>query len=362
MLKPRPHLMNLSPYVLPDSPANDDPDILQLAKNECAIPPPDHVLDAARQAASGIRLYPDPAYAALRQAIAEVHGLETDRILCGCGSLELIALLTAAYLDPGDTVVTSRYSYLYFRTAARMAAAEVRLVDEADYTVDVDALLAAVTADTKTVFVANPGNPTGTFVDRDEIVRLRSGLADNVLLILDEAYAEFVEPDQYRPCFDLVAGGNTVVLRTFSKVYGLAGMRVGWGYFPPEIIDVLYRIQNPGAISELSQAAATAAVADQAHVAMVRDQTAAIRRQFVADLAKAGLTALDGPTNFVLVPLDTADQAKDAMAYLKARGIETRAMGGYDLAHCVRITMGPADAMPRVATALAEWKNGGVTS
>ena len=204
MIKPKPHILNLAPYILPDTSAPEGQQPLQLAQNESAMGVSPHVTKALMAAVSHSHLYPDPDATELRQAIASVYQLQRDQILCGAGSLALIALITAAYVGPDDGVVTSQYSYLYFRTACKIADAQITIVSEPDLTVNVDLLLAAVQENTKIVFVANPGNPTGTFISRAELVRLRQNLPSDVLLILDEAYAEYVDRELHEPLFDLV--------------------------------------------------------------------------------------------------------------------------------------------------------------
>ncbi|MEM7342812.1 MAG: histidinol-phosphate transaminase [Chloroflexota bacterium] len=355
MPDPRPHLLKLAPYILPDTSAPEGKRQLQLAQNESALGPSLQALAAAQDALLTGRLYPDSDFTALRTAIAEIYDLTPTQILCGCGSIELIALLTAAYLRPGDRVVTSQYSYLFFRTASKVADAQIIAVPEPTLTVEVDALLAAIQPDTRIVFVANPGNPSGTFIPRAELVKLRQNLPDDILLIIDEAYAEYVPEAQYEPLFDLVALGNTVILRTFSKIYGLAGLRVGWGYFPPDILDILRRIQMPSSISLIAQAAATAAVRDQQFIAQVRQETAEVREWFTQALADLGLNPQPSLGNFVLCRLPSSEAAFDLSENLRAEGIVVRVMKGYDLPNCIRITLGTRDQMEDVVAALQQY-------
>jgi histidinol-phosphate/aromatic aminotransferase/cobyric acid decarboxylase-like protein len=229
-LPPNPHVAALAPYALADLSAPPGKRLISLAQNESALPPSPGAMEAARAALTDARLYPDPDWCELREAIAWVHGLDPASILCGCGSMELIGALAAAYLGPGNRALTTAYGYLFFRTAARLAGAEIDLAPETGLTVDIDALLGAVRPYTRIVFVANPGNPTGTRITRADLLRLRDRLPGDVLLVIDEAYGEFADmPGE--AMFDLAARGDTVVLRTFSKVYGLAAMRVGWGCF-----------------------------------------------------------------------------------------------------------------------------------
>lgn len=242
-----PRIAAMAAYVLPELKVAAGVRLRSLAQNESALPPSPAALQAATSAVTRAALYPDPDWWALRDAIANVHGLDAGSILCGSGSMDLIAALASAYLDAGDRALTTRHGYLFFRTAARLAGAEVDLAPEPELTVDVSALLRAVTPHTRVVFVANPGNPTGTHITREALLTLRAGLPDEVLLIIDEAYGEFADEPGER-VFDLVAGGDTVVLRTFSKAYGLTGMRVGRGVFPPGVAREVRKIQLPGSV------------------------------------------------------------------------------------------------------------------
>ena len=355
MLEPRPHLLKLAPYVLPDTSAPEGKRPLQLAQNESAMGVSPAVTAALSATIAQSHLYPDPDASALREAIAAVYRLNAAQVLCGGGSLALIALLTAAYLAPEEHVVTSEYSYLYFRTACKIADAQVVTVAEPDLTVDVDLLLAAVRPETRIVFVANPGNPTGTFVARSELVGLRQNLPDDVLLIIDEAYAEYVAPERYEPVFDLVDLGNTVVLRTFSKIYGLAGLRVGWGYFPPEVLDILLRIQRPNSVSIMAQAAAVVAIQDQGFVARVRDETAVIRERFCVALGEIGFDVRPSEGNFVLMRLGSADEATAVADYLREQAIVVRVTRAYGLADRIRVTLGTAEQMERVIGVLRDY-------
>ena len=357
MPRPRQHLLDFAPYVLPDTSAPAGKRQLHLAQNESAFGPSPSALAAAQNAVLRGRLYPDPAFTALRAAIAAQHGLSPDQIWCGSGSLELIALLNTAYLQAGDSVVTSQYSYGFFRSSAKAAEAKVITAPEPAFRVDIDGLLAAVRADTRIVFVANPGNPTGSFIPRADILKLRQNLRNDIMLILDEAYAEYVAEEDYEAHFDLVALGNTVVLRTFSKVYGLAGFRVGWGYFPPEVLGILQRIQNPNSVSLVAQAAALAGMGDQAFVAHVRQETAIVRDWFTQALKALGLNPQPSVCNFVLCRLPSASAAQALSDYLRAEGIVVRILRGYGLSACVRITLGKAAQMRDVMAVLQRYES-----
>lgn len=348
-MKPRQHLLQLAPYVLPDNtfPAGVTP--LYLAQNESALGASPKALSAASNVLRQTNLYPDPNCTDLAAAIALQHRVDAKSILCGNGSLSLIALLCAAYLDPGDEVVTTTYSYLYFRTVAKQLQAKIQFAPEYDYRVDIEAILATVTSQTKMVFVANPGNPTGTLVPSADLVYLRNQLAPNIMLVIDEAYAEYAE---LAPLFDLVTRGNTVVLRTFSKIYGLAGMRVGWGSFPTEVIDILRRIQRPNTVTKVAQAAATAAMADQEHVDWVRNETASVRTWLTAELENLGIRPVPSNCNFVLCRFPSADDASHVTETLRNLGIVIRQMKGYGMPDCIRITLGTKAQMERFVNTL----------
>lgn len=268
--------------------------------------------------------------------------------------MELIGALASAYLGPGDRALTTADGYLFFRTASRLARAEIDMAPEVELTIDIDAVLAGVRAGTRIVFVANPGNPTGTRITRAELLRLRSGLPGDVLLVIDEAYGEFADmPGEVM--FDLAAIGNTVILRTFSKAYGLAGMRVGWGVFPAGIAEQLRKILNPNNISAASEAAATAAMRDQAHMGRIRAETAGLRDRFVSRMRGLGLRVSDSHTNFALLRFASAEAAGAADVALRAEGIVMRGMAGYGLADCLRATIGGEQDMQLAGDILAAW-------
>jgi histidinol-phosphate aminotransferase len=357
-LHPDPHIAALAPYALADLSAPPGKRLIALAQNESAVPPSPNALKAARSALTDARLYPDPDWRELRAAIASIHGLDPEHILCGSGSMELIGVLASAYLGPGARALTTAYGYLFFRTATRLVGAEIDLAPETGLTVNIDALLAELRSDTRIVFVANPANPTGTRIARANLIRLRDSLPDNVLLVIDEAYGEFADTPG-EAMFNLAARGNTVILRTFSKVYGLAGMRVGWGVFPTEIAGQLRKVLNPNNISAASQAAASAAIRDQAYMRRVRDETADRRDRFAAEMRGLGLSVPESHTNFVLLRFASTEAARAADKALRAEGIVMRPMGGYGLADCLRATIGTEADMQMARDILATWINGG---
>ncbi len=355
MLKPNPNVAAMEPYALPDTSAAPGLEAIVLAQNEHAYPPSQAVRDAVMAAIGRAQLYSDSEWSELRAAIAEVYGLEADNIVCGAGSMELMNGLVQAYLAPPQRLLMTQYGYLYMRTQAKLAGVEVDSAPEPERRVDVDLLLESLRPETRLVFVVNPGNPCGSVIHNDEIRRLRAALPDDVLLLVDEAYAEFVDADFHAPLFDLIDAGNTVITRTFSKIYGLAGLRVGWGYFPADIRDQLRKVMNPGSVSTLSQVAATAALRDREGTAAARRAIAEQRDFLSRRLADLGLEAVPSQTNFILVDFGGASRADDAFEYLRTRRLVMRPMKGYGLPGCLRITIGTPEQMQLTADALAAW-------
>jgi histidinol-phosphate aminotransferase len=352
VIGPVPNVAAMAPYALADL---GPPRSLSLAQNESAFPASPAALEAGRRALGGVTLYPDPDWRDVRAAIAEAHGLDPASLLCGAGSMELIGCLLRAFAGPGDEVLGSAHGYLFVATACQQADASYRTVPEVGFTVSLDALLGAVTLRTRIVFLCNPGNPTGTRIANTEILRLRAALPDGVLLVVDQAYAEFDDQDP-RPVFDLVPRGDTVVLRTFSKAYGLAGARVGWGLFPYAIARETRKLLNPNNVSVVSQAMAAAAMGDRAHMEKLVTETAAIRDRFAARLRAAGYPVPESRTNFLLIPFAGAEAASEADRALRAAGYLLRAMAGYGLPHCLRATVVTAEPMERVADILVSLK------
>jgi histidinol-phosphate aminotransferase len=354
-VQPQNHVAAMSAYALSrvDLPEGVEPVLLN--QNESAFPPSPDAIKAAAQAAARAHLYSDPDWTDLRIAIGEVHEIDPSRILVGAGSMELIAATIAAYAGPGNDVLSTQYGYAFFASAARAVKAVYSAVPEQDRTVCVDAILDAVTPATRIVCVANPGNPTGTRIGREEILRLRAGLQGDVLLVLDEAYAEFADHFD-EPMFDLADRGDTVVLRTFSKAYSLAGMRVGWGVFPQAVAHEIRKLLNPNNVSAASQTAAAASMRDQAYKNMVVQATSGRRDAFAAQCHALGLDVMESHTNFVLIGFGSSDRAARADHLLRQHGVVFRPMGFYGLADCLRATVGSEDAMKSATEALRAWK------
>lgn len=348
MIRPRAQVAGLAAYAL--APAGPTGSVL-LNQNESLRPPSPGVAPAVARAMAQANLYPDPDWTDLRAALGRVYDVDADRLLCGNGSMELIVALIAAYAGPGDEVLSTAQAYALFRTAAAMSGATYRSVPERAYRVDVDAILDAVTPATRIVALANPGNPTGTWLKNDEILRLRNTLPGDVLLLLDEAYGEFLHDGM--PMASLVDRGDTVILRTFSKAWGLAGQRIGWGLFPPPVAAEVRKLTNPNNVSVGAQAAAEAALSDPDYMAQTRAMTANVRDTAIRELRDAGYPVPDSATNFLLVPFSDATAARAADAALRAGGYVARPMGGYDLPNCLRLTVGAANHMRAVAEILA---------
>jgi len=320
--------------------------IIQLGQNELALEPSPNAIEAIHQTASALSRYPDIAHVKLRQAIADVHGLNFEQIACGAGSLELLGLLANIYCEDGVDVVVSEFGYKFFQVQCTVAGANIIIVPEPDLKADIDAIIAAVTAQTRIVFIVTPNNPTGTSLASGELKRLRNSLADEVLLVVDGAYAEFADNTKYESGFDLAdAGENIVVMRTFSKAYGLAGMRVGWCYGPNDVVDAIAKVRSPNSITTQSLAAAEAAMRDQTHLNKVTHEISELRESFRQKMQDIGLQALPSDGNFVLVRFANEDQAKAVYASLIEVGIIIRPMGSYDLTDCLRVTIGTGEEM-----------------
>lgn len=342
MISSVPHIARMSPYALAELKAPSGKSFISLAQNECLRPPSPLAIEAAAKELKTGQLYPDPDWGELRAALSAVHNISADRILCGCGSLELISCLTKAFADNNNAVLTSAHAYPFFRSAAQMVQARCDIAPEDDTCVSVDALLNAVRDDTRIVLVANPGNPTGTRIPRTELLRLREGLPRDVLLVIDEAYGEFADHLGER-VFDLVDYSFTVVLRTFSKAYGLAGMRAGWGLFPSDIANEVRKVMNPNNVTRASQAAATAALADQDYMKQTCTKTSKLRDGFRQRLIEFGLDVRESFTNFVLIRIDSATEANRIDWALRTEGVLLRSQAGAGLGNCLRATVAKED-------------------
>jgi histidinol-phosphate aminotransferase len=356
--RPRPGILEIAPYVGGEAALPGFAQPIRLASNENPLGTSAAAIAAYRDCATRLNRYPDGNATALREAIGRAHGLDPARIVCGAGSDELLGLIVRAYAGPGEEVLVSRHGFLVYPLAALSAGATPVTAPEAGLTVDVDALLARAGERTRALLIANPSNPTGTFLPPAQIRRLREALPETVLLVLDAAYAEYVTGEDYEAGAALVDAHDAVVMtRTFSKIYGLAALRLGWAYCPRAVADVLNRLRGPFNVSDPAQAAGIAALADRAFLDHVRDHTRAWRDWLAGRVEAAGLIAHPSVANFVLVefPADPARNSAAALAFLKGRGILVRGMGAYRLPQCLRITIGREEEMRATAAALAEF-------
>jgi len=355
---PRPGIMDIKPYIGGESAIKGVDRIIKLSSNEGALGPSPKAQAAYAAIAADLHRYPDGSAATLRAAIAQRYGLDAERIVCGAGSDELLGILCRAYAGPGDEVLYSRHGFLMYAIAAKACGANPVTAPEIDLTASVDNLLAAVTPRTKIVFLANPNNPTGTYVAASDVARLRQNLPPHVLLVIDAAYAEFVDKDNFTSGLELVdgPGANTVVARTFSKIYALGGLRLGWVYCPEAVAGVLNRVRNPFNVGAPALAAGLAALEDEAHTALCKSHNDTWLPWLTARLGELGLATTPSVCNFVLVrfPAEIGGAAA-ADAFLRAKGIITRAMGGYGLGEWLRITIGQADENALVVAALTEF-------
>lgn len=340
-LRPRPGIMAVEPYVGGESKVAGQNRVIKLSSNEGAFGTPPAAEAAIREiAAEGFR-YPDGGSTELRTAIGKRFGLDPARIVVGAGSDELIGMLINSYGGPGTELLVSEYAFSMYSIYGQVAGCTVVVAPERNRTIDVDAMLARVSAATRLVFIANPNNPTGTLLPQSEIERLRQGLPENVLLALDAAYSEYVEDPDYDAGEKLVdAGDNTIMLRTFSKIFGLGGVRVGWCYGPAAVIDVLNRVRSPFNVNLMAQKAAVGALSEPGWVEKGRAHNTRARAALTARLRAAGIEVGESHCNFVLADFGSVARADAALAALKARGVIVRPMGSYDLGQCVRITVG----------------------
>lgn len=362
-LKPemKPWIAAIHAYVPGKASGDDGRPLVKLSANENPLGTSPQALAALAEAGAP-SLYPDPESHALRSAIGALAGIDPARIVCGTGSDELLNLAAQAFAGPGDEVVYVRYGFAVYDIAARRCGASVVVAPDRDYATDVDALLASVTERTRVVFLANPNNPTGTFLPRAELARLHAGLSGNVLLVIDQAYADYLAPEDDDGGLALAAGhANVLVTRTFSKIYGLAGERIGWATGAPDLIAALNRIRGPFNVTATGQRAAVAALGDQAFVEASRAHNRAERARFVATieaLGNHGLRAVPSEANFVLVLFEGALTAEAALAALAGAGYAVRHLPGQGLPQGLRITIGTRAQMDAVAATLRKLAEG----
>jgi histidinol-phosphate aminotransferase len=354
--QPKPWIMAIAPYIPGRSTTDDGRKVAKLSSNENPLGTSPAARAAFAGAAHTLERYPDASATELRDTLAARHGLDPARIIYGNGSDEILHLAAGAFAGLGDEIIYVRYGFAVYEIATRRVGAVPVIAPDKDYATDVDAVLACVTDKTRMVYIANPNNPTGTYTSKAEIARLHAGLRPDILLVLDHAYAEYIDGDAEDGGMALAeTAANVLVTRTFSKMYGLAAERIGWGYASPEIIEAMHRIRLPFSITIAGTAAAIAAVGDTDFVDHTRAHNAQWRRWFsdeIGKLGNAGLRAVPSQANFVLVLFEGTLTAEVAYKGLMDAGYIVRWLPGQGLPHGLRITIGTEDETRGVAAAL----------
>ena len=355
---PRPGILDIAAYV----PGRDHVDgvakVYKLSSNETPLGPSPKAVAAFEAGAKSLEIYPDGGATVLREAIGKRFGIDPARIICGTGSDELLALITHAYLGPGDEGIYSRHGFLVYKIGIMANGGVPVVADETDLTTNVDAIIAKVTAKTKIVYLANPNNPTGTYIPFDEVRRLHAALPPHVLLVLDAAYAEYVRANDYAAGLELaLTAPNVVMTRTFSKIYGLAALRLGWMVGPAHVVDALNRIRGPFNVNAPAIAAGAAAIADDAHLAAALAHNDEWLPRLTRDLEAMGLKVTPSVGNFLLIhfPETAGKTAPEADTFLASRGLVLRAVKAYELPHCLRATIGTAEANELLVQSLREF-------
>jgi len=354
-ITPQPGIMDIALYQGGKASLPGRDDVVKLSSNENPFGASPKAVEAFNRAGHDLHRYPSTDHLALRTAIGEVHGLDPDRIICGVGSDEIIHFLCQAYTGPGDQVLFTEHGFLMYRISANACGATPVEAKERERVTDVDALLAACTENTKLVFIANPNNPTGTMIGGNELARLADGLPKGAMLVLDGAYVEFAEG--YDGGVGLIEGRDNVFMtRTFSKLYGLGGLGVGWGYGPRDIIDVLNRIRGPFNLGNAQLAAAEAAVRDREFAEKCLAENSRMRDWLAHALAEVGVPSDTSCANFILARFADETEATACNAWLNEAGLIVRQVGSYKLPHCLRITVGDEASCRRVAHAVRGFK------
>lgn len=354
-IAPQPGIMDIALYQGGAAKIAGRTDAIKLSSNENPFGPSEKARDAVIRAAHSLHRYPNTDHASLRQAIGEVHGLDPDRIICGVGSDEIIHFLCQAYAGPETEVLFTEHGFLMYRISALAAGATPVSVREHERVTDIDALIAGATERTRLIFVANPNNPTGTMIGLADLERLARAVPQ-AILVIDSAYADYV--DDYDGGAELAGRlPNVVMTRTFSKIYGLGGLRVGWGYAPREIIDVLNRIRGPFNLSNVALEGAEAAVRDQDYITRCRSENARMRAWLAEALAEKGVPSDTSCGNFILARFADTATAEACDAYLQTEGLLVRRVAGYGLPHCLRITVGDEASCRRVAHVIGMFMN-----
>ncbi len=356
--QPRPGVLDIAAYVPGKSTAPGVDKVFKLSSNETPLGPSPRAIAAYNEIGKRLEDYPDGSASELREAIGKSFGLDPARIVCGAGSDDLLNLLARAYLADGDEAIHTTHGFLVYPIATLGTGAKPVVAAEKDFTADVDAILAAVTPKTKVVFLANPNNPTGTYIAFDEVKRLHRGLPPHVLLVIDAAYAEYVRRNDYESGIELVATtDNTVMCRTFSKIYGLAAVRLGWLYGPAHVVDAINRIRGPFNVNAPAIAAGIAAIQDSAHTEMARTHNEKWLAWLTQEIGKLGLAVTPSAANFVLIHFPDAKgrTAAEANAFLLKRGLILRQVGAYKLPNALRMSVGTEEANRLVVKSLSEF-------
>jgi histidinol-phosphate aminotransferase len=355
--QPRAGVLRITPYS-GSAHYGAETDLINVSSNESAFGASARALEAAVAAAKSLRRYPEIDNRSLRDAVGARFGLDPARIICGNGSDEIIKMLCTAYAGPGDEIVYSAHGFQMYPIAAHAVGATPVAVPERNLTFDVDAVLGAVNERTRLVFLANPNNPTGSYLNRSEVARLHAGLPDDVILVIDAAYAEYVTRADYDAGADLVsAHDNVVMTRTFSKIFALAALRVGWSYCPAPMMDILERVRSPFNVNAMAIAVGVAALADTAHTERAIAHNAEILPWFTAEVERMGRTVAPSVANFAIVHFDPASDKNATAAYnwLYEHGIVTRRVAGYGLPDWVRLSMGTRPEMERIVNVLGDF-------
>ena len=359
---PQKGILDIEPYVAGRAEAQGAARVYKLSANETPLGPSPRAREAFISAANELELYPEGSAAELRVAIAERYGLNADRIVCGAGSDELLHLLAQAYLGEGDEAIATEHGFLVYPIVTRAAGATLVSVKEKGLRADVDAILAAVTPRTKIVFLANPNNPTGSYLTVEELKRLHAGLRPDILFVVDAAYSEYVGKNDYESGIELVATSQNVVMtRTFSKIYGLAALRLGWLYGPAHVVDVINRIRGPFNVSVPALEAGIASIRDIEHFEKARAHNDKWLAWLGGEIAKLGLVVAPSVANFLLIrfPEEAGRTAKEADAFLMKRGLILRQVASYGLPNHLRLTVGTEEANRLVVEALAAFMGKG---
>ncbi len=356
MIKAKASIYDIAPYIGGESKSDAATRIIKLSSNEGAFGPSPKAVKALQDMAGDMHRYPDGGCIELRQALAEKNNIKVDNIVCGAGSDEIISFLCNAYAGAGDEVLYSEHGFLMYPISAKAAGATPVSAPEKNLKADPQALLNAVTDKTKILFLANPNNPTGSYLTKQEVADLHAKLPKSVLLVLDAAYAEYVEADDYSAGHELVAQhDNVVVTRTFSKIYAMGGLRLGWGHCPDAVADVLNRVRGPFNVSSAAQVAGLTALADEEFIAQCKAHNTRCRADTTAALEALGFTVYPSEGNFILVDFSDAEKAEAVRLAMKAKGILVRQMGSYGLPSCLRITIGLDEEMALAIAAIKDY-------